>query len=398
MKTTQLYWRMLVVFAALFATSCSNYDDGEATVVNSDATDEMMRESNQNPDEAVFTDDPIATKGHGYVYIEGNELGTNQIYIFKEADKGNLEYYSRVLSGGAGNGMALGSQGAVILSQDHTYLYAVNAGSNSISQFKVHPDGNLSLLNTKGSGGTTPVSLTMFKNRLYVVHSGDGTIDGFLIDETGAFHQIAGSQHKLSDDLAAPGQISFSPNGRQLYVTEKKTNKISMFPVNEHGVAGERVSIPSVGNTPFGFDYARSYMIVSNAGMTMPGASSVTSYNGINGSMLNPVGGEVPNGQTAACWVATTKFGRFAFVTNTGSDNMSSYYIAPGGMPHLVESRIKTSDSPSDIVVAANNFNVYVLCAMNRTVDVYTRTQLGGLEYLDKVTNIPQSAAGMASW
>jgi hypothetical protein len=50
------------------------------------------------------------------------------------------------------------------------------------------------------------------------------------------------------------------------------------------------------------------------------------------------------------------------------------------------------------LVVAANNYNVYVLCAMDQSIQEYARTPLGGLDRLSKVAGLPKSASGMAAW
>jgi len=39
----------------------------------------------------------------------------------------------QVNSGGAGYGAGLGSQGALILNETHSWLFAVNAGDNTVS-------------------------------------------------------------------------------------------------------------------------------------------------------------------------------------------------------------------------------------------------------------------------
>ena len=73
--------------------------------------------------------------------------------------------------------------------------------------------------------------------------------------------------------------------------------------------------------------------------------------------------------QAAPCWVATTLFGRFAFVSNTGSNSVSSYYVAPGGKLFLInKAAASTDNAPADIVVAANNFYVYELNVDSGTI------------------------------
>ena len=67
----------------------------------------------------------------------------------------------------------LGSSNSLILSQDNSCLFAVNAGSNTISSFHVRNNG-LSRVSVADSRGVFPVSLTEFANTLYVLNAGGG--------------------------------------------------------------------------------------------------------------------------------------------------------------------------------------------------------------------------------
>jgi 6-phosphogluconolactonase (cycloisomerase 2 family) len=55
---------------------------------------------------------------------------------------------------GGCSGAALGSQGAVVVSDDGRRLVAVNAGDNTVSLFDIQPDG-LELVATAPSGART---------------------------------------------------------------------------------------------------------------------------------------------------------------------------------------------------------------------------------------------------
>ena len=113
--------------------------------------------------------------------------------------------------------------------------------------------------------------------------------------------------------------------------------------------------------------------------VAVAGASTSTSYFiGFNGKPKD-INGAVPNFQGSTCWLATTKYGRFAFTSNTGSNNISSYYIAPWGGLYLVNAVAAKSDlAPGDIVVTGNNYNVYALTAKSNTISQYHRKLLGG--------------------
>jgi len=376
------------------------------------STADMIAENGTNPDEMIMTtspegktvmtetnsvDDHKSSDGH-YVYTETSEAGTNQIYYYSLSNDGTLVFQKAVSSGGAGAGAGLGSQGAVTLSEDHQWLFAVNAGSNSVSSFKVHQDGSLTLAHTENTYGKMPVSVTVHDHLLYVLNTGSDNIHGFRIGTDGSLTHIEGSTKSLSGTAVIAPQIAFTPNGNWLIVTEKATNNISSFRVKADGSVAPDVVTASTGETPFGFDFGRdNIMVVSNAAGGAAAAGSATSYRISANGTPHAVNGAVANSQAAPCWVATTKYGRFAFVSNTGSNTISSYYIAPGGYLFLVDKAAASTDnSPADIVVAKNNYNVFVLTSKSGTIGEFHRKFLGGLEKIGSVTGLPASTTGLA--
>ena len=395
MKTKNLFLAMCILFIAFIFSSCSNDDQViNSTQSISDAPD--ITENGKNPDETILSaenDNP----GSGFIYLQSNAASQNSILVYQQQSNGSLHLQATVSSGGNGSGSGLGNQGAIVINENEKWIFAVNAGSNSVSSFKIANSGNVTLAHTIGTGGIRPVSVTTHNRVLYVVNAGSDNISGFRVGNGGSLTAIAGSVKSLSATGTGPAQISFSPNGHFLYVTEKATNKITTFPVDIHGVAGAGSSIASTGQTPFGFDIARDkYLIVSNAAGGAAGQSSATSYNGVNSGNLSPVNGAVGNNQAAACWVAVTEHGRFAFVTNTGSDNISSYYIGLFGGLYLIHAAIPTEDAPTEIIVAENNFYVYALNSMSHTITGYRRTLLGNLNSIGTTTGLPNFATGIA--
>lgn len=361
---------------------------------------EMISENNTNPDEILSAD--VKTLSGGYVYTESNEVSKNSIVIYKQAENGMLTWYKSVESGGTGNGKNLGSQDAVVLDANHHRLFAVNAGDNSVSSFWVGSDGSLTLAHTISSGGTLPVSVTVYGNWLYVVNSATANICGFSIGADGTLTKIDGSWQKLSDITAAPAQISFHPSGKVLYVTEKATSKIGTFKVNDAGVADKGKFINSVGQTPFGFHFARqqNFLLVSNAAAGGADAGSCTSYATDRFGNTNDVNGAVPDFEAAPCWVATTTHGRFAFVTNTADNSISSYFVAPNGaLFHIFFTIVNTGagTAPTDMIVSANNRYVYAINSTASTIGEYKRDFLGRLTKIGHVA-VPPYANGLAAY
>src|SRR5689334_11482507 len=88
-----------------------------------------------NPDDAMLKNTAKLT--NGYIYTETNDGTLNKIVIYKQHADGSLSWWKEVASGGKGTGTGLGSQGALCMSDDHQWLFAVNAGSNSFSVFYI---------------------------------------------------------------------------------------------------------------------------------------------------------------------------------------------------------------------------------------------------------------------
>src|SRR5690606_29023509 len=96
----------------------------------------------------------------GAVYVLGNAAMNNEVLVFDRSPDGTLTAAGAFATGGAGTGAGLGSQGALVLSENGRWLVAVNAGSDEISVFRVRQDG-LELTDTEASGGQMPISVTI---------------------------------------------------------------------------------------------------------------------------------------------------------------------------------------------------------------------------------------------
>src|SRR5262245_3715257 len=172
--------------------------------------------------------EPIENAG-GTLYTMGNDADANAVVVYERAADGHLTPRGKYFTGGAGTGAGLGSQGALAISEDGARLFAVNAGSDEISAFRVQDD-SLDLINTIGSGGNKPISLTVDDDVLYVLNSASDSISGFRAGFSG-LARIAQSERPLSGSHTDPAQISFSPAGQMLVITEKATDNIVLYAV-----------------------------------------------------------------------------------------------------------------------------------------------------------------------
>src|ERR1700739_3813473 len=114
------------------------------------------------------------THSAGAVFVITKHVGKNEVGAYRRANDGALQESGRFATGGRGSGGnndPLESQGSLTLSQDHSLLFAVNAGSGSISVFSVHGP-QLSLVDKAISGGSEPNAVAQHDNLVYVINVG----------------------------------------------------------------------------------------------------------------------------------------------------------------------------------------------------------------------------------
>jgi 6-phosphogluconolactonase (cycloisomerase 2 family) len=330
----------------------------------------------------------------GAVYTITNAATGNGVAYFSRDAAGALSLVATYATGGNGTGANLGSQGAVGLSDDGKLLFAVNAGSDSISEFAVREDGSLNLLSTFSSNGALPTSLTIHKNLLYVLDAGAGSITGYKIDGQGRVELLATSTQPLLG--STPAQVAFSPNGSELVVTEKGTSTLDTFVVGPHGLAQQGVSSPSAGGTPFGFQFDNlGRAFVSEA------AGSASSY-AIDASGAHTISGAVVTHQAAPCWLVVTADGRFAYTANAGAGTISGYSIAPDGSIALLDASGATGSfgagsHPLDEALSGDGQYLYVLVDGHHTIGGFRINADGSLTALGEVGSLPAGAVGLAA-
>ncbi len=344
-------------------------------------------------------DSPHGTR----VFTSSNEAAGNQLLIYARSPAGTLGEVGRVATGGLGAGQGLGSQGAVTLSRDGRYLFVVNASSNSISTFRIGA-GSPRLASTVDSSGLHPISVTESDGLVYVLNDGGaGNVAGFR-NFHGILHAIPGSTSGLSaSGGTGPAQIGFSEEGDALVVTEKATNRITSYAVTSGGRVGAPTVTPSPGLTPFGFAFnRRNRLIVSEAWGGAQGASTLSSYRFSEGAPSVPVAASVsvPDTQTAACWVAVTRDGRYAYTTNTGSSTVSSYRVRHNGDITLLDAAAGSTGSgsaPIDAASSGDGKSLFVLSSKTSTITSFRIGSDGALTTQAVLPGLPASAVGLAA-
>ncbi|HKD33688.1 MAG TPA: hypothetical protein VKB73_09490 [Gaiellaceae bacterium] len=341
--------------------------------------------------------------GGGVVFVQTNEPGGNKIDAFDRGGDGRLSLAGTFPTGGLG-GVAspgtesdhLASQGSLALTADGGTLIAVNAGSDTVTSFRVHGD-RLQLRSIVSSGGQFPASVAVHGGLVYVLNSGgSGLVSGFWLHGS-RLAPIAGSGRSLGlangdppNFLMSPGQVGFTPDGRQLLVTTKaSTSSIDVFGVGDDGrLSASPVANPSATPVPFAFAFGAGRLVSGEAA-----TSSVTTYVlGTGGTLSDPR--SASDGQTALCWIV--QVGDVYFVSNTGSNNVSSFTVDSGGTPSLLQA-VAATTNPGPIDLATGGGYLYVETGANGTVDEFAVNADGTLGSIGTVTGLPAGIEGIAA-
>ncbi|MEQ1677289.1 MAG: beta-propeller fold lactonase family protein [Chitinophagaceae bacterium] len=361
------------------------------------ATKENPADSNSKAEQESGLDSR-ERNNRGFVYTLSNQVNGNKVMVYRREGNGSLTFSASYATGGNGSGGGLGNQGAVVIDDD--VLLAVNAGSNSISSFRITGNG-LHLKSTVSSGGTGPVSIAQHGNLVYVLNAGGtGNISGFWLGENSKLTPIPNSTRPLSSSASGAAQVSFVRNGNVLVITEKATNKIITYRVMPTGRPGVMHSITSASPTPFGFAPGRfGNIYVSEAVGGAENASNVSSYKINFDGSVDLTEGPVPTGQSAACWVVLTDDGRHIYTTNTASNTLSSYMVQPySGNINLQQSVAATSGmGPIDAALTDNSKYLYVLDAGSHTISAFEVANNGNLSVIQTLTGLPVGANGLAA-
>src|SRR5580693_9099317 len=155
------------------------------------------------------------------VFVQTDNLAGNQVVAYHRAADGTLTPAGTYATGGLGGQLSgsvvdhLASQGSLSYDPAQATLFAVNAGSNTVSVFGVRGD-RLALRQVIPSGGQFPVNVANAEN--------GGSVQGYRVFG-GRLAPIPGSNRALGLNPAAtpqftntPGQVAFSPDGQQLIV------------------------------------------------------------------------------------------------------------------------------------------------------------------------------------
>jgi len=321
------------------------------------------------------------SESRGAVFVMTNAAVDNEVAAYDRGSDGSLQPAGTFQTGGNGSGGTvdpLKSQGSLALAFDHHFLFAVNAGSGTVSTFAVH-GANLDLLDDSPTGGSMPTAVTQFGDLLYVLNAGgDGNVSGFRIRWDGHLAPIHNSSRWLSGSAVGPTSIRFSPDGRLLVVTESATNKIDVFKVRGDGSLSNAVVNASEDAKPFSSVFTEGGTLVVDAA-----SNFVSSYHIEKDGTLQAITASLPTDGMATCWNVITPNSRFTYTSDAGSGTLSGFSVAHRGalkaLPGTIVGTNPEGSANLDAALSTGGKYLYTLDAGTGAISAFTVEQNGTL-------------------
>jgi 6-phosphogluconolactonase (cycloisomerase 2 family) len=351
----------------------------------------------------IFAKAALAQDYTGAVYAGTNHGQKNGLVAYGRNADGTLAFVGEYPSGGAGGRLNTGGpidpliSAHSVLNVDNRFVLQVNAGSNTVSSFRVNKDFSLTVVSVVPSGGFGPDTIAERDGVVYVANvSGNGVytgpqdqvgdIDAFALNrETGHLQEIPGSKRQL---LGRPSDLAVAPNGRSLVVSIYNAGSTA---ISDNAAAAELESLAIVRpgfliplpvstitstrrnndqdrNLPGAIGIAirklpghevvvvaesREYLANGQpASLSQFQTGSVSTFDLSELGSLRPISLDVPtssqittgptNTSTSSCWISFDKDGQTFWVVSASSSIISSFRFNGDGSVEEIDGRAAT--------------------------------------------------------
>ena len=352
---------------------------------------------------AVFAKTALAQDYTGTVYAGTDDGQKNGLVAYGRKADGTLAYIGEYLSGGAGRRLNTGGpidpliSAHSVLNVDNRFVLQVNAGSNSVSSFRVNKDFSLTLVGVVPSGGFGPDSIVERDGVVYVANvDSDGVYTGpenqvgnlvaFRLNRgTGHLQEIPGSTRQL---VGRPSDLAVAPTGRFLVVSiynagssaisdSAAAAELESFAIARPGFLtpspvsaitstqrnnDQNRNLPSAIGIAIRESSGHQVVVVTEsreflangqpATLTQFETGSVSTFDLNNFGFLRPISLDVPtssqittgppNTSTSSCWISFDKDGRTFWVVSASSSIISSFRFNEDGSVEEIDSRSAT--------------------------------------------------------
>lgn len=325
------------------------------------------------------------------VFVQTDNPAGNAVVAYEREPDGSLDEAGTYPTGGLGgilDGAAvdhLASQGALTYDRHAGLLYAVNAGSDTITVFAVRGQ-RLQRRQVLPSGGEFPVSVAVHGHSVYVLNArGGGSVQGYVrlgtkLRPVRFWHRDLGLDPEATPEfVSTPGQVEFSPDGDELLVTTKANNH-SVY-VYEIGRFGRLADEPAVTELPGTVPFALVFDQRGHVVLTEAGAGAVVTFDLESDGTLTQIDEEVTGG-AATCWVIG--IGSRFYASNTGSNTLSGYEAdSAGELTPLGDTA--TGPAPIDAAASPDGRYLYVQTGAEGGIDGFRVESDGSLTPIGSV-------------
>ena len=436
--------KLIVVFQQIFFSTRLNLIPLQQLKTISLALGVMVLLSACGDDDIDPGVDNNADEFIGAVYAMTNGNGqdqnpTNSIVAYGRNQDGSLTNIGTVPTGGDGGDFDGGegldpliSAYALTKSDDNRFLFAANAGSNTITAFTISEDYTITVSDEQATNGVGPNSIAYRNGLVYVANidadgsfngepDQEGNLYGYWVDDDGKFTPIAGSTRNLEN---RPSAIQFSPDGSWLAVTSINAgsatlasgseDELVIYAVNNDGTLSNApvgaATSTLRGNTEsrnlpsaIGFQIVGdNYVVVTEAREFQPDgmppaftalqSGSISTWQIQASGALQPISMDVPSGDRAtesgrtACWLDFNNAGDVFFVSNALEAGLASFSFNNGEVQLLDETAAVgtgagTTTNPSeafdrtegwiDLWISDDGRHLYQLFGLDGTIGVY---------------------------
>ena len=351
---------------------------------------------------AAFANTALAQDFTGAVYV-GTDAQQNGLVAYGRKADGTLAYIGEYPSGGAGARLNTGGpidpllSAHSVLNVDNRFVLQINAGSNTVSSFRVNKDFSLTLISVVPSDGFGPDTIAERDGIVYVANvDSDGVFTGpqdqvgnivaFTLNRgTGRLQEIPGSKRQL---VGRPSDLAVAPTGRSLVVSiyNAGSSAISdsaaaaelesfgvvrpgfLTPVPVSAITSTQRNNDQNRNLPSAIGIAirevrgHEVVVVTESREFLANGQSATLRQFQTGSVstfglndfgfFRPISLDVPtssqittgptNTSTSSCWISFDKDGRTFWVVSASSSIISSFRFNEDGSVEEIDSRAAT--------------------------------------------------------
>jgi hypothetical protein len=380
--------RRLLALAALLALSaCGSGESGSSTTTPTPSAYAYVASAGAAPSSAgeifeygIFADfsmSPLSQASIGAgVYPAAVVIGQGHVYVVNVGD-GTISQYNIGLDGTLTpmNPAAVTNPGmhtfgaapaAATIDPTGSFLYVTNAADNTLSQFSIGSDGQLtSLTPSTVATGVDPVSIAVAQGGYYVVNSGaagdTGTVSLYSAED-GALTLLD------SDTVTAginPSAIAVNSPSSAVYVMSscagaQCTGSIRQFAVGPDGGLTDTGAIATTGSNALNmaiteYDGANFYAyVLSNAAGGSSNAGTLWQYGVASAGQLTPASPPMLDIGPAAVAQVIRVDSLYVLTTNSGINggaasaggNMNFYSLGAGGAATLTAAAKVSAPSP----------------------------------------------------